>query len=149
MAKNSNSIDPDVEMAGDGAEGGAVGPRGGSSVGQVHPVAEGADFLSDHGSSAMFENIKCRLIEEILFQFEFPDEITQQTILLLKQLTRDDVLAVHWCAEAFVEARRIEVGHRDGDMEEVLEKFDAILAVLRPWLKQNGISHAVSERCAS
>ena len=96
-----------------------------------------------------FAEIRDDLFVGIMMEFEFSDEITEQTILLLNQLSRDDVLAVHWCAEDLVAARKFEVEYRDSDMAEVIEKFDAMLAALVPWLKRNGISHAINERRAS
>jgi len=71
-----------------------------------------------------FEEIRDDLFVGIMMEFEFSDEINEQTILLLNQLSRDDVLAVHWCAEDLVAGRRFEVEFRDGDMAEVIEKMD-------------------------
>ena len=72
-----------------------------------------------------FAEIRDDLFVGIMMEFEFSDVITEHTILLLNQLSRDDVWAVHWCAEDLVAARRFEVEYRDGDMAEVIEKFDA------------------------
>jgi hypothetical protein len=96
-----------------------------------------------------FEEIQDDLVGGILMEFELSHEITEQTILRLNRLGRDDVLAVHWCAEDLIAGRRFEVEERDGDMDEVIEKFNAILAALVPWLKRNGIIHAINERRAS
>jgi hypothetical protein len=96
-----------------------------------------------------FAQIRDDLFVGIMAEFEFSDEINEQTILLLNQLSRDDVLAVHWCAEDLVAGRRSEVEYRDGDMAEVVEKMDAMLEALVPWLKRNGIIYAINERCAS
>jgi hypothetical protein len=84
------------------------------------------------------------LLEGIMSRFELADEITQLTILLLKQLNHDDLLAVHKRAEDLIAARWFETEFRDGDMEEVIEKFDPMLAGLVPWLNRNGNIHAIN-----
>ena len=96
-----------------------------------------------------FAEIRDDLFVGIMMDFEFSDEITEQTILLLNQLSRDDVLAVHWCAEDLVAGRRFEVEHCDGDTAEVIERYDAMLAALVSWLRRNGIIYAINEPCAS
>jgi hypothetical protein len=91
-----------------------------------------------------FAHINSRLYDEIMFEFEFPDEIAEQTALLMTQLGLDDVLAVHKCVEDRIAARRFEIELRDGDMDEVIEKFDAMLPAMLQWLKRNGIIHVIN-----
>jgi hypothetical protein len=153
MAKKSNSTAADVEIA----EGGNTTPHDvGFSPEQlweagIRATAERAQFRSDHENRAMskFVGIRHDLFMEILTVFEFSDDITEQTTLLLNQLSRDDALAVHCCFEDLVFARSFDVEHRDGDTAEMIERYDAMLAVLVPWLKRNGITHTINERRAS
>jgi hypothetical protein len=96
-----------------------------------------------------FEEIRDDLVGGLLIEFKLSNEITEQTTLRLNQLSRDDVLAVHTCAQYLFAARRLVVEECDGDMDTVIETFDAILAALVPWLKRNGIIHTINESRAS
>jgi len=157
MAKKSNSTVADVEIANDGVEGGNATPHDVVFSPEqlweagIRATAERAQFRSDDENRAMskFVGIRHDLFVEILTEFEFSDDITEQTTRLLNQLSRDDALAVHCCFENLVFARSFDVEHRDGDTAEMIERYDAMLAVLVPWLRQNGIIHIIDDRLAS
>jgi hypothetical protein len=136
MAKKSNSAVPDVEISDDGFEGGNATPHDGGF--SLEPLRTAAARCRFDRRRAIFADLLEDLLVRIMLGFEVSDEITEQTILLLKQLSRDDVFAVHLCVEGLLAARTPKVEYRG--MAEVIEKFDAILAVLVPWLKRNGMS---------
>src|ERR1700722_4984992 len=108
------------------------------------------DVETDYQSrlKSEFERVRDNLIGE-MFEFELSREITEQTTLRLNQLSLDDAMAVHRCAQDLFAARRFEIEDHDSDTDEVVRKFDAILAALVPWLKRNGVIYLSAGRRAS
>jgi hypothetical protein len=137
MTKKSNNAVPDVAIGKNDCEGGNAAPHDeGFSIEQLE---------ASIGGSAKFEEIKYDISMGIMWKwFNFPDDITEQIILLLKQLSRDDALAVRCCVERLVRTRSAWIRYFDADTAEVMvPRYDAMLAALVPWLEQNGMSYKI------
>lgn len=88
-----------------------------------------------------FSKVLEYLFVKIMMGSDASDEITEKTGLLLKQLTHDDVLAVSFVGQIFTD-RILE--DECCDACAPIEKYDAVLAALEPWLELNGSSLAIN-----
>jgi hypothetical protein len=95
-----------------------------------------------------FETINDALLYEIMTKADLVD-VAPMTAALLLTLDINDLPAVRQFNSGLLAARQIEIEDQDDGAELVVERYDAMLAALKPYLDRNGDPVAYGYGCFS